>query len=126
MKLTDFLKSINDTKQNVMDSDSNCEKLYPAFVSNRCLSYFMDTILHANNMNLHFHIDNKLQYDYYIYSIRKRKRFSRWDKSESSDDLEFIKEHYGYSDRKAKDAMSILGKSGVEKLRIKYTRGGRS
>lgn len=120
MQLKDFLKSINDTKENLMDADSNCERLYPPFVVNRCLSYFTDTILYSNEMNMNYHIDNKMQYDYYINSVRKRKRFSRWIKEESSDDLEWIKFHYNYSDIKAKEALAVLGSGGVQKIRDMY------
>ena len=122
MQLKDFLKSINDTKQNLMDSDSNCERLYPPFIVNRCLSYFTDTILYANEMNLQSHIDKKMQYDYYLNSVRKRKRFSRWIKEESSDDLDLIKFHFNYSDSKAKEVMGILGSDGVQKIRDMYGR----
>ncbi len=103
-----------------MDADSNCERLYPPFVVNRCLSYFTDTILYSNEMNMNYHIDNKMQYDYYINSVRKRKRFSRWIKEESSDDLEWIKFHYNYSDIKAKEALAVLGSGGVQKIRDMY------
>ena len=106
MKLGDFLKSINDTKENVIVDDKS-EKLYTPFVVNRCLSYFTDTILYSNQMNMNSHIDNKLQYEYYLNSIRKRKRFSRWLKSENPDDLEFIKEHFNYSNKKAKESAMV-------------------
>mgnify|MGYP003641580188 FL=1 len=120
LQLKDFLNSINDNKENLIDSDSNVERLYPAFIVNRCLSYFMDTILYSNEMNLHGHICNKMQYDYYLHSVRKRKRFSRWIKNESQNDLELIKFHFSYSDRKAKDALEILGVTGVQSIRDMY------
>ena len=41
-------------------------------------------------------------------------------KNESSDDLDLIKFHYKYSDRKAKEALLILGESGVNKIRDLY------
>lgn len=120
MQLKDFLNSINDNKKNLMDEDENCEKLYPAYVVTRCLSYFMDTILFTNEMNLRSHIDNKLQYDYYLNSVRKRKRFSKWIKAETSDDLDLVKFHYSYSDKKAKEVLNILGKEGVDEIRSLY------
>tara|TARA_R110002020_G_scaffold178105_1_gene370936 strand:- start:1902 stop:2273 length:372 start_codon:yes stop_codon:yes gene_type:complete len=123
MKLGDFLKSINDTKENVIVDDKS-EKLYTPFVVNRCLSYFTDTILYSNQMNMNSHIDNKLQYEYYLNSIRKRKRFSRWLKSENPDDLEFIKEHFNYSNKKAKEAISVLGADGIRDLKNRYSKGG--
>ena len=125
MQLKDFLNSINDSKVNAMDADSNCERLYPPFIVNRCLSYFNDSILYANEMNLYSNLDKKLQYDFYLNSLRKRKRFSKWLKNESSDDLDFIKQHFNYSDRKAKDALELLGENGVNELRKRYSKGGK-
>ncbi|HCT55021.1 MAG TPA: DNA polymerase [Balneola sp.] len=124
MQLKDFLNSINDNKKNLI-TDNKSEKLYTPFIVNRCLSYFTDTILYANEMNRNAHVDNKLQYDYFLNSVRKRKRFSRWMKQESSDDLEFIKEHFDYSNKKAKEAIEVLGKEGIKALKENYSRGGK-
>jgi hypothetical protein len=126
MQLKDFLNSINDNKKNLMDEDELCERLYTPFIVNRCLSYFNDTILYANEMNRNSHLDKKMQYDYYISSVRKRKRFSKWLKRESTSELDFIKQHFGYSDRKALEAMEILGVDGVNTLKERYSRGGSS
>lgn len=106
-------------------TDNKSEKLYTPFIVNRCLSYFTDTILYANEMNRNPHVDNKLQYDYFLNSVRKRKRFSRWMKQESPDDLEFIKEHFNYSNKKAKEAIEVLGDAGIKSLKENYSRGGR-
>jgi NACalpha-BTF3-like transcription factor len=124
MQLKDFLNSINDTKENLMDSDTNCERLYTPYVINRCMSYFSDTILHANQMNQFAGAPNKLQYDYYMNSIRKRKRFSKWLKNESSEDIELIKQYYNYSEKKAREALEILGEYGISRIRALY--GGKS
>jgi hypothetical protein len=125
MQLKDFLNSINDNKKNLMDEDELCERLYTPFIVNRCLSYFNDTILYANEMNRNSHLDKKMQYDYYVSSVRKRKRFSKWLKRESTSELDFIKQHFGYSDRKALEAMEILGVDGVNTLKERYSRGGK-
>tara|TARA_Y100001972_G_scaffold127402_1_gene184074 strand:+ start:462 stop:788 length:327 start_codon:yes stop_codon:yes gene_type:complete len=108
-----------------MSEDETSEKFYPPFIVNRCLSYFSDTVLYANEMNYHCSLDNKMQYEYFLNSVRKRKRFSRWQKNESSDDIDFIKEHFSYSDRKAKEALGVLGETGVKTLKERYTKGGR-
>lgn len=108
-----------------MDEDELCERLYTPFIVNRCLSYFNDTILYANEMNRNSHLDKKMQYDYYVSSVRKRKRFSKWLKRESTSELDFIKQHFGYSDRKALEAMEILGVDGVNTLKERYSRGGK-
>ena len=107
-KLGDFLNSINQTKVNIMDEDALTEKEYPPFVVNRTLSYFLDTIMYANEINTHHHADNKLQFDYLLNSIRSKRRFSRWLKPDENKNLDVIKEYYGYSNQKAKDALNIL------------------
>ena len=120
MQLKDFLNSINDTKVNAMDTDINCERLYIPYVVNRCMSYFPDTILYANEMNRFAGIPNKLQYDYYLNSVRKRKRFSKWLKNEISDDIDLIKQHFGYSEKKAREALEILGEAGLAEIKVQY------
>ena len=97
MELKDWLNSINQTKNNLIDEDPSLKKKYPAFIINRCMSGHIDTILYANEMNLSSHIDNDMQYDFYINTIRKRKRFSPWIRKDKVKDLECIKSYYGYS-----------------------------
>ena len=106
-----------------MDADSNCERLYLPYVINRAMSYFTDTILYSNEMNQNHHVDKKLQYDYYMNSIRKRKRFSKWLKADQSDDIDLIKQHFKYSEKKAREVYSILGEQGISEIRALY--GGR-
>ena len=108
MKLGDYLKTINYTKENLMLVDPLSESKYPPFIVNKSLSYFTDTVLHANEMNRHAHLDNRLQYDYYVHAVRKRKRFSRWDKNEKSEKFDLLKEYYGYSDRKINEVMNLI------------------
>ncbi len=124
-ELKDYLNSINISKENLMDSDSDCERQYPPYVVNRCYSGFMDTILLANEMNLNSHIDKKLQYDFYINIIRPKKRFSPWLKKEKLDSLDCIKQYYGYSDEKAKVALKLLTQQQLEFIKAKLNRGGK-
>jgi len=118
MKLGDFLTAINYSKESLFDTeDELVEKEYVPFIINRCLSYFPDTILHANEMNKLSHLEKRLQFDYLQNSIRKRKRYSKWLKNEESKDLELIKKNFGYSNQKAKDALSILSKKDIESIK---------
>lgn len=119
--LSDFLNSINQTKENLIQKDPKVEKEYVPFVVNKCLSYFPDTIFYANRMNQFSGLDKKMQYDFYIHSIAKRKRFSKWIKAEENKDLEVVKEVYGYSDRHAKEVMDLLP---MDKLRELVQKGG--
>lgn len=124
-ELKDYLNSINKTKENLMDTgDEMWEKKYPAFVVNRCLSPFQDTILLVNEMNIHPLLETKLQYDFLLNALTKKNRFSPWLKKEKVSDLEIVKEYYGYSNYKAKEALSILSADDLEQIRKKLDKGG--
>ena len=120
----DFLKSINTTKKNIMVDDI-IEKEYNAFIINRGLSFFPDTILYANEMNLNHHLDSRLQYDFLINIIKKRKRFTKWVKPQEIANLEIVKEYYGYSDEKAKSVLSLLNNEQIEELNKRIYKGGK-
>jgi len=120
----DFLKSINDTKEDIMITD-DIEKKYAAFIINRSLSYFHDTVALANILNQYHHIDSKLQFHFLINSVRKRKRFSKWNKPETHSDIEVVKEYYGYSNEKAKQALSLLSPEQIKIIKEKVSKGGR-
>ena len=126
MKLGDYLKAINFSKEPLMDSeDIFIEKDYVPFIINRCLSFFPDTIIQTNEMNTKSHIDKKLQFDFLRGSIRKSKRFSPWIKETLPDDIEIVKEYFGYSNRKAKEALEILTEDDINQIRNKLSKGGK-
>ena len=120
----DYLKAINDTKQDIMITEE-CEKSYNSFMVNRGLSYFYDTVALANLVNQYHHLDKKLQFSFLINTIRKRKRFSKWNKPESDNDIGAIKEYYGYSNEKAKQALSILNDDQITTIKNSLNKGGR-
>jgi len=125
MKLTEYLNAINYTKEPLMDTeDEQVEKKYTPFIINRCLSYFIDTVIHANEINKYASADKKMQFDYYREALRKRKRFSKWQKKEITDNLEIVKEYYGYSNTKATEIMDLLSEKEIEEMRIYLTGGG--
>jgi hypothetical protein len=105
--------------------DDITEKDYNSFMVNRGLSYFQDTILFANEMNSNPHLDNRLQFDFLINIIRKRKRFSKWMKPETASDVEVVKEYYGYSNEKARQALTLLTSEQINDLKKKVYKGGR-
>ena len=120
----DYLKSINSTKKNIMVDDVT-EKEYSPFIINRGLSFFPDTILYANEMNLKHHLDHRLQYDFLINIIKKKKRFSKWVKPQEIAGIEVIKEYYGYSDEKAKSVIQLLNDEQIEELKQRIYKGGK-
>ena len=119
-----YLNAINDTKQNIMVDDIT-EKGYNSFMVNRGLSYFKDTVLFANEMNRHHHLDSRLQFDFLINIIRKRKRFSKWIKPDTASDVEVVKEYYGYSNEKARQVLTLLTSEQINDLKKKVYKGGR-
>ena len=120
----EYLNAINMTKQDIMVDDIT-EKGYNSFIVNRSLSYFNDTVLYANEMNVNHHIDNRLQFDFFINIVRKKKRFSKFMKPETVSDVEAVKEYYGYSNEKAKSALTLLTSDQINELKKKVYKGGR-
>ena len=119
-----FLNSINHTKKDIMIDDI-AEKQYAPFVINRSLSYFNDTVLMANEMNINHHIDNRLQFDFLLNIVRKKKRFSKWIKPETVSDVEVVKDYYGYSNEKANQVLTLLTSDQINELKKKVYKGGR-
>jgi len=123
-ELNDWLKSINQSKVNIMDEHPDSKKDYAPYIINRCLSGTIDTLMYANEMNLYHALDKKLQYDFFINSLRTKKRYSAWLRKENIKDLEVVKSYYGYSNEKAKQALSILTKEQLTFIKSKLETGG--
>ncbi len=126
-ELKDYLKAINETKEPLLDTtDETWEKKYAPFVIIRCMSMFYDTIMHSNEMNgLHF-LPKRMQFHYLINSIRIKKRFGgKWLSQTKLKDLELVKEYYGYSNAKAKEALSLLSSDQIDNIKLSLRKGGR-
>lgn len=120
----DYMNAINTSKKDIMITAED-EKAYAPFLVNRGLSYFNDTVLIANEMNINHHIDHRLQFDFLINITSKRKRFSKWLKPEHVENLKVIKEYYGYSDEKAKSIISLLSNEQIHELKTRIYKGGK-
>ena len=121
----DYVKSINAGK-NIMrgtDNDSLMERDYNAFIVNRNYSLFADTVYLANEMNIRPNIDNQLQYEFLLNTLRPRKRFADWVKGERSEYVSVIKEYYGYSNKQAIEALSVLSEDQIDSIRNKVQKG---
>jgi hypothetical protein len=123
-KLTDYLNAINHNKTDLCEDDEG-ERGYVPFLINRSLSYFPDTILQANAMNQFSGIRKKMQFDFLRYSVRSRKRFSKWFKAEEQADLEAVMERYQVSTAKAKDILRILTPEQMQSVRDSLFKGGK-
>jgi hypothetical protein len=125
-ELKDYLKAINETKELLMDTeDDEWERKYPPFIVNKCVSPFPDTLMLCNEINLLPHLDKKLQFDFLINSLRPRKRFTPWLKAKKLEDIEYVKEFYGYNNAKAKAALDILSEEQISAIKRKTYKGGR-
>tara|TARA_B100000282_G_C31697959_1_gene474770 strand:- start:613 stop:993 length:381 start_codon:yes stop_codon:yes gene_type:complete len=122
-ELKDWLNSINMNKKNLLEEDPSAK--YPAYIVNRCMSGHLDTVLFANEMNMNSHLDLNLQYSFLLNSVRKRKRFSPWIRKDEIRDLDLVKRYYGYSNEKAKQALSILTKEQLSFIKSKFETGGK-
>ncbi len=124
-ELKEYLNAINHTKERLLDSeDEEWEKKYPPFIVNKCVYPFQDTIMLVNEINQLPHLDKKLQFDFLLNSVRSRRRFSPWLKASRIEDLEYVKQYYGYSNAKAKQALDILTDEQISTLKHKLRKGG--
>ena len=115
-----LITSISNSKIDILEN----EKDYNAFMVNRGLSYFPDTVIYANEMNKFHHLDSRLQFDFLINIVRKRNRFSKWNKNVESENLQIVKEYYGYSNEKARDILPLLSNEHLNIIRGRIQHGG--
>jgi len=124
MSVFDYVNAILENKKDLI-VDEISEKSYDAFIVNRALSLHKDCIFYANEMNrLHF-LDKKLQNDFLLNIVRSQKRpFAKWVFTEKSEDLKCIKQVFGFSNIKAREAIRLLSKEQIQKLKEQTDTGG--
>jgi hypothetical protein len=120
----DFVRQINHGKVNLIDEIPELEKEYKQFIINRALSFNHDTVLYANEMNLKNHLDSKLQFDFFLNTIRPKKRYGKWLKRESNDVLELIRTYYKCSYAKAREYATLLNDSQLNIIKQRIDTGG--
>ena len=124
-ELKDYIKSINKTKEKLMDTDDKMwEKRYPPFIVNKCVAPFPDTIYLVNEMNIHHHLDSKLQFDFLLNSLRPIDRYTPWLKAKKIKNIEYVKEYYGGSNEKAKVALDVLNDEQIKTIKNSLSKGG--
>jgi len=124
----DFIKDLNYNK-NYLYNETNKDSYNP-FIINKSFSFFVDTIYHAQMMNLNSHLPHNMQHDYLFYAITKRKRYSKWlKKSEEEKEMlesqEFIANKYNLSIKDVKLMWNYLPEN-IKKLYKKYNNLGNS
>src|ERR1035437_7084651 len=130
--LGQFLNTIHKNKVNIIDNGDDdpqvAERDYKklAYIINRCLMFFPDTIHYAQEMNKRVSLDGKPQFLFYLYGITKKSRFAKGMKAEKPEDLDIVKEYYGYSTKKAKNALQILSPENIDYIKERLHQGGLS
>ena len=127
MKPFDFVNEINGGKKDLIRGSENpelAEKLYSPFLTNRALSNFVDTIMYANEMNIHHILDKKLQNDYYLNTTRAGKRFSKWHKKDENGDIDCVQEYYKVSYVKAVEILKVLTQQQLDLIKTRIIKGG--
>ena len=124
----DFINDINFGKKNLLKDDDKgiLEKEYNSFIINRGLSYFSDTVLYANEMNLRHELDKRMQNDYLLHSIRPKKRFSKWSKNKKEERVDLIKQYFNYSNQKAREVLDIITDEEYNQIKQAFETGGTS
>lgn len=123
----DFVNAINTTKKDLIRDSENpdlAETLYKPFLINKAFSYFKDTVMYANEINMFPNLEHKLQNDYYLNSIRKDKRFSKWHKKEDEPKIEAIMEYYSVNYVKAREIGNVLTNEQIDHIIRKLIKGG--
>ena len=120
--LFDFLKDISEEKKDILSDDN--ESQYSPYMVNRFLSMNQTTIMYANEMNLRYFLPKRLQYDYYFNALKKEKRYFKYLKEDEQDNIDLVREYFGYGKSRAKEALSILSSEDIEYMRLKLNKGG--
>jgi len=117
----EIIPSILQTKQDVLTNEND----YVPYIVNKALSFHYDCILHANRMNFYPNTDKRMQYQYYLNTIRSYKRpFRKWHKAETDEDLTNVMEYYGFSLSKAREALVLLTDSQLSLIKKSLYKGG--
>ena len=123
----DYVNTITQSKKNMMrdsENDTLAEKGYNAFLVNKALSYFPDTVLHANLMNQYHQLEDRPQYEFLLNSVRPKKRFAKWVKDAGDKELDIVCEFYQCNKNLGKDYLSLLSSEQLNIMKQQLETGG--
>jgi len=114
----DYVKAINNKKE------VEHKREYNPFLTNVSLSYTLDTVLFANEMNLYPNLPPECQYDFLYGSIRKGNRYSPWYKDTKHPHLETIQKYYNCNRQRAQEALQVLTQDQIRDIISSMDTGG--
>lgn len=119
----DFVKSVTETKEYIYTSN---ESQYNPFVVNKALSFNVDCVMFAQELNRFSFLPKDVQYTFLMEGLTKKRRYGKWVKKDSvSDDLTLIKSAYDYSDDKASAVLNIISDKQLLELKELMNKGGK-
>lgn len=121
----DFVDSVSYSKKDLVEDTPSLIKEYTPYIVNKALSYHLDSLQYANDMNRFSHLEPLLQYYFYLNTLKSRKRFAKWVKKTDNDDLVTIREYYKCNPREAEEIMRILSPEDIQKIKTKISKGGK-
>ncbi len=128
IKPFDFITDLSSNKKNLIKNAENpalAVKDYSPFLINRGFSYFVDTIMAANEMNRTIDLPNLLQHDFYFYEVRKTKRWYSWPKKVVTEDVEAISKYYNINIDRAKEYLALMNSDQLGHIKRLLNKGGK-
>lgn len=122
--LGDFLKDINWEKKNILRHDIDAEKDYNPYITNMVLSYHPDCVAIVNELNCRPNMSKKMQYDFLIQLVRRKKRFAKRAPIPKSDNVKLLMDYYDYSETRAHDALYYMSDKLINEIKLKSNKGG--
>lgn len=114
-----FVNAINNGKSMIREDafPEERESQYIPYITNKAFSNHYDTILYSNNMNMYHGLDNIMQFEYYLNSVRKRNRPGTWYKAKKTEDhIKAIAEYYDVNVTIAAKYADLMTKSELASL----------
>lgn len=121
--LFDFLNDIYVGKQDIL-TEANAG-IYSPYVINMCLAGNIDTIMYAQQLNMLPNISKFQHFKYLLYSLPRKKRYSKMVRADKIADIEIVKEYYSCSTVKAKENLKLLTKENIEDMKKYLYKGGK-
>lgn len=119
-----YIDAVGYTKEEGV-IDELGENNYSEFLTNRHFSYFIDSIHFANMMNCYPFLDKKLQFDFYLNQLRKKKRFRKWTKKTVENKVKILIDYYQISTIKAMEIIDLFNDDDIAEIEKLLEKGGK-
>lgn len=122
-----FVEAVSKSKKDLIkdaEIPEDMEKEYNPYITNKAFSFYVDTILHANEMNCKHWVFKDAQFRYYLGALRPRFRKTEWFKAKKDADLDNIQQYFQCNRTVAKQYMRVLSNENLQVINNKVSKGG--